>query len=58
MRTKSILIYLFVAIILLTESLLCKTKNLNVGVFDGYGGAQTCVWEAYQALRLERTINP
>ena len=29
------------------------SKKIKVGVFDGHGGAQTCVWEAYEALRRD-----
>lgn len=27
--------------------------RIRVGVFDGHGGAQTCVWEAVAAIRLD-----
>ena len=44
----------------------CDTPNglsdspdakIRVGVFDGHGGAQTCVWEAVAAIRLDSGMN-
>ncbi len=37
--------------------------NLNnttykVGVFDGHGGAQTCIWEAYNAISVDPDMTP
>ncbi len=29
---------------------------LRVGVYDGHGGAQTCVWEAYEAARIDTGV--
>ena len=29
---------------------------ITVGVFDGHGGAQTCIWETLAALRLDPGI--
>lgn len=52
--------------LLLLGTLLCvqcsttseiKTPRITVGVFDGYGGAQTCVWETLAALRLDSGMN-
>ena len=31
--------------------------KIQVGVFDGHGGAQTCVWEAVAAIRLDSGMN-
>ena len=31
--------------------------KIQVGVFDGHGGAQTCVWEAVAAIRLDPEMN-
>lgn len=33
-------------------------KKIKVGIFDGHGGAQTCVWEAYEALRRDADMQP
>lgn len=33
----------------------CLATTYRVGIFDGHGGAQTCIWEAYEAMRLDRT---
>ena len=30
-----------------------KTKLVRVGVFDGFGGSQTCIWEAAAAISLD-----
>ncbi len=44
----------------------CNTPNdlsdspdtkIRVGVFDGHGGAQTCVWETVAAIRLDPGMN-
>lgn len=32
---------------------LCKNKKVQVGVFEGHGGAQTCIWEAVSAVSLD-----
>ena len=34
------------------------SKKIKVGVFDGHGGAQTCIWEAYEALRRDADMQP
>ena len=33
-----------------------KSPLLRVGVFNGFGGAQTCIWEALAACSLDRDI--
>jgi glutamine amidotransferase-like uncharacterized protein len=33
------------------------STKIQVGVFDGHGGAQTCVWEAVAAIRLDSGMN-
>ena len=30
-----------------------KSDKIRVGVFDGHGGAQTCIWEAVAAIQLD-----
>ena len=30
---------------------------IRVGVFNGYGGAQTCIWEAFAACSLDRDMS-
>ena len=30
-----------------------STQPIKVGVFDGHGGAQTCIWETVAAIRLD-----
>lgn len=52
-------IYLF-----FIAALLCCTacgdkahKTYRVGVFDGYGGAQTCIWEAFAACSLDPDLD-
>lgn len=30
-----------------------EPQRIKVGVFDGFGGAQTCIWEAIAAIRLD-----
>lgn len=34
-----------------------KSPRIRVGVFDGHGGAQTCIWETVEALRLDAGID-
>ena len=33
-----------------------NTQPIKVGVFDGHGGAQTCIWETVAAIRLDPEI--
>ena len=33
-----------------------EVKEIRVGVFNGNGGAQTCIWEAYAACTLDRDM--
>lgn len=35
-----------------------KRNVIRVGVFDGHGGAQTCVWEAYESIRRDGDMRP
>ena len=30
-----------------------KTDKMRIAVFDGHGGAQTCIWEAVAAIKLD-----
>ncbi len=30
-----------------------NNQKVNVGVFDGHGGAQTCIWETVASIRLD-----
>lgn len=39
-----------------TESETTETQKIRVGVFNGYGGAQTCIWEALAACSLDKDI--
>ena len=39
-----------------TESETTETQKIRVGVFNGYGGAQTCIWEALAACSLDRDM--
>lgn len=39
----------------------CKNSNkvdclIRVGVFDGHGGAQTCVWETVEAIKIDKEM--
>lgn len=34
-----------------------QMTEIRVGVFNGNGGAQTCIWEAYAACTLDRDMN-
>ncbi|MGI6717685.1 MAG: BPL-N domain-containing protein [Bacteroidales bacterium] len=33
-------------------------KIYKVGVFDGHGGAETCIWEAYHAISIDPEMTP
>lgn len=35
-----------------------QRASIRVGVFYGHGGAQSCVWEAYEALRRDGAMRP
>lgn len=32
-------------------------STINVGVFDGHGGSQTCVWETVEAVKIDKEMN-
>lgn len=34
-----------------------KINKVQVAVFDGYGGAQTCIWEAVAAVKLDADMD-
>lgn len=34
-----------------------KSDKLKVGVFDGHGGAQTCIWETVEAVKIDKGID-
>lgn len=56
--TGQIVVYRRMATLLiafLAVSLLANGQNgkVRVGVFDGHGGAQTCIWETVEAIRLD-----
>ena len=51
-------IMFLVALALVSASCARQEQPLRrVGVFDGYGGAQTCIWEAVAACRLDGDLN-
>lgn len=31
--------------------------TINVGVFEGHGGSQTCVWETVEAIKIDKEMN-
>lgn len=33
------------------------SERISVGVFDGFGGAQTCIWETVAALKIDPEMN-
>lgn len=35
----------------------CNTPKVKVAVFDGHGGAQTCIWEAVEAIRIDPAMS-
>ena len=51
MGRKTVL--LVVTLLLGGGFLLLSEERIRVGVFDGYGGAQTCVWEAVEAVKVD-----
>lgn len=51
-------IFFLAALVLISASCARDGQPLRrVGVFDGYGGAQTCIWEAVAACRLDGDLN-
>lgn len=40
-----------------SKSVSISKKKIEVGVFDGHGGAQSCIWETVAALRLDPDMN-
>lgn len=53
---RKLTLVLFVT--LLSTLLASAQTKLEVGVFAGHGGAQTCVEETYASLQMDRSINP
>lgn len=49
-RRMATLLIAFLAVSLLADG---QNGKVRVGVFDGHGGAQTCIWEAVEAIRLD-----
>ena len=58
-------------LIVFTLAILCYSCNNNqvqptnidegkvrVGIFEGHGGSQTCVWETIEAVRLDKDMAP
>lgn len=53
---------LVIALIFFTSAAQAQSKSVSknkieVGVFDGHGGAQSCIWETVAALRLDPDMN-
>ncbi len=48
-----ILLFALLLFVQCTPSTNNQTDKIRVGVFDGHGGAQTCIWEAVAAVRLD-----
>lgn len=48
-------VMILVVLFMMTIALSAKAEKpeIKVGVFDGHGGAQTCIWETVEALRLD-----
>ena len=38
------------------ESPTVDKSTINVGVFDGHGGSQTCVWETVEAIKIDKEM--
>ena len=50
---KIILLFVLLATMSACSPSLEKTNFVRVGVFDGFGGSQTCIWEAVSAVSLD-----
>lgn len=58
MKMKKTILLLSSAFILIIS---CKNSSkvdsfIRVGVFDGHGGAQTCVWETVEAIKIDKEM--
>lgn len=51
-----LLTLLFVQCTLTTSRKELLSDKIQVAVFDGYGGAQTCIWEAVAAIKLDEEM--
>jgi glutamine amidotransferase-like uncharacterized protein len=52
-RWKIVAIVLIAAMPLFAFGRAASDARIRVGVFDGHGGAQTCIWETLEALRID-----
>ena len=48
-----ILLFALLLFVQCTPSTNNQTDKIRVAVFDGHGGAQTCIWEAVAAIKLD-----
>lgn len=46
------------SLLLVALSALGQGNHLRVGVFQGHGGSETCVWEAMAAVGMDRSLQP
>jgi len=40
-----------------TQNPRLNENTIKVGVFDGHGGAQTCVWETIEAIKIDKEMH-
>jgi len=54
---KRIVVVIAITILLWScQSSRDTSQFIRVGVFDGHGGAQTCVWETVEAIRIDKEM--
>ena len=39
------------------ENTTIDNTTIKVGIFDGHGGSQTCVWEAVEAIKIDKDMD-
>lgn len=62
MRNLALIIFAFALLTYSCDSNQLQKPNLSentikVGVFDGHGGAQTCVWETIEAIKIDKEMH-
>lgn len=51
-------VWFIASLLLVAFSALGQGSQLRVGVFNGHGGSETCVWEAMASIGMDRSLKP
>jgi len=50
---RILLLFALLLFVQCASSTSTQTDKMRVGVFEGHGGSQTCIWEAVAAIKLD-----